>query len=165
MSVLIDEIDIKILNLLQQNARLNHKELGDKLHKAPTTIYSRISKLEKFGLIKAYVALLSPERIDRKQTVYVRIVLKEHDKNALQQFEELLNSLPEAMEAYQITGDYDFMLRVMTKDMDSYYRFLGDKLFESGFIVKTDSTVIMRESKKITAFALQPDDLKKATGL
>lgn len=157
MSIQLDDIDIKILNHLQQNARLNHKELGDRLHKAPTTIYTRITKLEKAGLIKGYVALLNQKKIHMGQTVYTHVQLKNHSEETMQQFENAINNMPEVMECYHLTGDYDFLLRIVVKDIETYHQFLVNNLFRIGLVAKMDSAVVMRESKRVTAFELRPD--------
>jgi Lrp/AsnC family leucine-responsive transcriptional regulator len=160
MDIVLDDIDIKILNYLQQNAKLNHKEIGDKLFKAPTTIYNRISRLEKAGLVKGYVAILDQEKILHGQTVYTHVQLKNHSQDTFELFEDSINAMPEVMECYHSSGDYDFLLRIVTRDMKAYHRFLTTVLFNTGLIAKTDTTVIMREAKKVTAYALRLDQLQ-----
>jgi Lrp/AsnC family transcriptional regulator, leucine-responsive regulatory protein len=155
MQILLDDVDIAILSHLQQNARLNHKELGEKVHKAPTTVYSRISRMEKAGLIRGYVALLNQNEIHLGQNVYTHVQIRDHSEESLTQFEEAIRLLPEVMECYHLTGDYDFLMRVAVKDIQAYHTFLMTKLFQIKTISKVDSAVVMRESKKVTAYPLE----------
>ena len=162
MEISIDETDIKILNLLQQNARLSHKEMGDRLHKAPTTIFTRIAKMEKAGLIRAYVALLAPARVRRGQTIFTHVQLNTHSEESMRFFCEAILAMPEVMECYQLTGAFDFMLRVVVEDVASFEQFLVGSLFKTGLIAKTESTIIIREIKKETAYALSLNQVQRS---
>jgi DNA-binding Lrp family transcriptional regulator len=150
----IDEIDLKLLNLLQQNSRITIRSLSEKLFLSTTPIYERIKKLEKSGLIKQYITLLDPKKIDKNLTVYISINLTKHTKEVVEQFEQAIEKLDEVSECYYISGNFDFLLKVYCKDMDAYHDFLTDKLSIIENIAQFYSSFVLTNSKLSYQFKL-----------
>ena len=150
----IDEIDLKLLNLLQDNSRITIRNLSEKLFLSTTPIYERIKKLEKSGLIKQYITLLDPKKIDRNLIVFISINLTKHTKEVVESFEKAIAKLDEVSECYYISGNFDFLLKVYCKDMDAYHDFLTDKLSVIENISQFYSSFVLTNSKLTYKFNL-----------
>ncbi len=124
----LDAKDLQILHLLQQNARITVKEIADKVHLSTTPVHERIRRLEANGVIKQYVALLDHTKLNRGLIAICYVSLKEHSKAAGTKFVKAIQQMPEVMECYTISGEFDFMLKVMTADMNAYHDFHVNKL-------------------------------------
>jgi len=124
----LDNTDIKILELLQENSKITAKTIGENLNLSQTPIFERIKKLEKEGYIKNYMAVLSEWKLGLKQTVFIGITLKGHTRSYLEKFLSKVNNFPEVLECYQVTGNFDFILKVIVKDIDAYQTFVETKL-------------------------------------
>lgn len=147
--------DIRILQLLQHDARITNKEIADKLGKSITPIYERIKKLEAEGYIDRYVALLNKDKIGKALTAFTHVQLKEHSQPVLKTFEKEVVKIPEVMECYHMTGQYDFLLRVAIQDMKEYQDFMMNKLAVIANIGTVQSFFVSTQSKQETAFALK----------
>lgn len=147
----LDPTDRGILQHLQQNALLTTKELATQLNLSYTPVYERIRKLEKEGVIKKYVALLDREKIGKNLVVFCNISLKEHSRANGERFVKAIMAFGEVMECYNISGGYDFMLKVVVQDMPAYQQFLMEKLGTLDSIGNTHSTFVMSEIKHGTA--------------
>ena len=146
--------DIRILQLLQQDARITNKEIADKLGKTITPIYERIKKLEAEGYIDKYVALLNKDKIGKALTAFTHVQLKEHSQPVLKTFEKEVIRIPEVMECYHMTGQYDFLLKVAIQDMKEYHDFMLNKLATIANIGTVQSFFVLSHAKQETAFAL-----------
>ncbi len=156
----LDKTDIQILALLQQNARLTNKEIAHSIHKSVTPVYERIKRLEREGYIKGYKALLDRNKIGRTLLAITNVQLKEHAQDMLQIFETQIKEFPEVMECYNMTGVYDYLLKIVVKDMNSYQDFVMNKLAGLPNIHQVQSSFIMTEIKNDTAYYIMPDDLE-----
>lgn len=143
----LDNTDHQILKALQSDSTLTTKELAAIIHLSPTPIYERVKKLERQGYIKKYVAILDSEKLDKGLTVFCNITLKEHTREIGNQFVEDIRSLHEVTECYNISGDYDFLLKVMVKDMKHYQDFVINSLGSIQNIGSAHSTFVMGEIK------------------
>ncbi|MBP6385590.1 MAG: Lrp/AsnC family transcriptional regulator [Pseudarcicella sp.] len=148
----LDNTDKEILKHLQQDALLTTKELASRLNLSPTPVYERVRRLEKDGVIKKYVALLDREKITKDLMVFCSIRLKEHAQKAGAKFVKEVVGLEEVQECYNISGDYDFILKIIVKDMREYQSFLMNKLAALDNIGSTHSNFVMSEIKYETAF-------------
>ncbi|NMH86050.1 Lrp/AsnC family transcriptional regulator [Flavivirga algicola] len=145
--MLLDKIDLRILNILQHNSNLTTKELAAKVNLSTTPVFERVKKLEKEGYIKKYKAVLDAEKLDRGLMVFCNIRLKEHTRKIGNQFVKDILSLDEVTECYNISGDYDFLLKVLVKDMKHYQNFVLNHLGELQNIGSAHSTFVMGEIK------------------
>ncbi len=150
----LDTIDKSILRNLQEDAHLTTKELSNRLNLSPTPVYERVRRLEKEGVIKGYVALVDREKIEKDLMVFCNIRLKEHAQEAGAKFVRDIVKLEEVMECYNISGEYDFMLKIVVKDMREYQSFLMNKLASLENIGSTHSTFVMSEIKSKTALEI-----------
>ena len=150
----IDEIDLKLLNLLQENSRITIKSLAEKLFLSTRPVYERIKKLEKAGYIKQYITLLDPKKIDKNLIVYISINLSSHTKAAVEAFEKAIEKLDEVSECYYVSGNFDFLLKVYCRDMDDYHDFITDKLSIIENISQFYSSFVLSNSKLTYRFKL-----------
>lgn len=141
--VQLDEVDLKLLDLLQQNGKITTKEIAQSVHLSPTPVYERIKRLEKEGVIEKYVALVNPEKVGKGLIVFCDITLKEHTKEIGDQFVKEIMSLQYVSECYNISGDYDFRLKVMVRDMKHYQEFVLNDLGAIKNIGSAHSTFVM----------------------
>ncbi|MDY6801738.1 MAG: Lrp/AsnC family transcriptional regulator [Bacteroidota bacterium] len=143
----LDEIDKKLLNILQMNSRITIRELSEKLHLSTTPIHERIKKLEKGGYIQQYITLIDPKKIGKKLIVYISVSLKIHTKEAIEEFEKHISTMNEVMEAFYVSGNSDFLLKVYCNDMDDFHHFVTNKFSVIGNINQFFSSFVMSESK------------------
>jgi Lrp/AsnC family leucine-responsive transcriptional regulator len=146
----IDEFDKKILRLLQHNARMTNKDLATKLGLSITPIFERVRKLEKRGYIKRYVAVLDHEKLDRSMIVFLHIKMQAHNNESIMRLMEEVNKLDEVMECYHVTGETDFLLKVLVPNMRAYEDFVLGKLTKVKGIGNINSSIVMREVKHKT---------------
>ena len=146
---MLDEIDIKLLKLLQNNSNITTKELAGQVNLSVTPVFERIKKLEGEGYIKKYIAILDADKMDRSLTAFCNITLKEHTKEIGNKFVHDIKSLEEVTECYNTSGDYDFLLKVMVKNMKHYQDFVFNKLGSLDSIGSAHSTFVMAEVKNI----------------
>ncbi len=147
----IDEIDKRILKHLQQDSKKTNKEIANDLGLSVTAIYERIKKMEREGVISRYVALVNPETVDKGFMVLCQIKLIQHKKTFLTKFEQEVTSLPEVIECLHVSGDYDYILKVLVKDMDAYREFMVTKLTSLDHIGSTKSIFTINKVKQSTA--------------
>ena len=150
----LDPIDTEILKLLQIDATLNHKEIAFKLNKSIATIHERIRRLKKQGYIKRIVAILDRKKINRSLVAFSHVFLKAHTAETLVEFETEVAKFSEVMECFQMTGAYDFILRIATSDMDAYHLFLRNKLATLPNVSTVQSFFVLSETKSDTAYPL-----------
>jgi Lrp/AsnC family transcriptional regulator, leucine-responsive regulatory protein len=150
----LDSIDLRILQLLQHDARMTTKEIADKLGKSVTPVYERIKRLEDQGYIQRYVALLNKELIGKHLTAYTTVQLKEHSASALRGFEKEVIKFPEVMECYHMSGRFDFLIKIAIRDMKEYNELLMGKLATLANVGGLETFFVLSEGKKETAYAL-----------
>lgn len=151
---IIDEIDRKLLNILQDNSRITIRELSEKLHLSTTPIHERIKKLEKNGFIKNYVTLLDPKMLGKRLTVYVTVSLANHTKEVVDEFERDMKKMPEVMECYYVSGSWDFLLKIQCEDMEDYHNFVIHRFSVTKNITQYVSSFVMSETKISHKFEL-----------
>ncbi len=150
----LDIIDRQILSLLQANARITTKEISEKLGLTKTPIYERIKKLERKKIIKKYVTILDNRQIDLSLVVYINVLLNKHTKEAVGSFENQVKNFDEVMECYYISGNADFLVKVVCKDMDDYHDFIMNKFSIIENINQFYSSFVLSESKTETAYSI-----------
>lgn len=142
-----DEIDKKILFFLQKDSKITTKELSIHLNLSSTAVYERIKKLEKKGIIEKYVALINKEKVEKAFVVFCQIKLIQHKHAYVKKFEKEVIKFEEVLECYNVSGDYDYFLKIVVKNMEEYHDFLNDKLTTLDHISSAHSTFIMNEVK------------------
>lgn len=147
----LDDADKKILRQLQENARLTNKDLAKKLGLSITPVFERVRKLEKRGFIKKYVAVLDNEKVNRGMTVFLHIKMQSHNHESIERLMQEVQSLEEVMECYHVTGETDFLMKVLVPNMRAYEDFVLGKLTKISGIGNINSSIVMREVKHKTS--------------
>lgn len=143
----LDDTDIRILRELQANARLSYKELGALVSLSSTPIFERVKRLERDGYIKRYVCVLDAEKLHKGFVVFCSVKLSPLNKAVAQQFCETICQIPEVTECYNISGQYDYLLKVHAPDMKYYQEFILNVLGELPMLGSLTSTFVMEEVK------------------
>jgi len=141
--VSLDQKDLAILKLLQHNARITVKEISDKVNLSTTPVYERIKWMEETGVIKQYATLVDPAKLNKRLMVIVYVSLKQHNKTAGSKFVKAMNEMSEVLECFSISGEFDFMLKVVVEDMNAYYDFHVNRLSEMENIGNVQSVFVM----------------------
>ena len=139
----IDEKDLMILRILQQNARATVKEIADAVHLSTTPVHERIKRMEQNGVIKQYATLLDHAKVKKGLMVICYVSLRQHDKVEGAKFIQRIQEMNEVIECYNISGEFDFMLKVVAADMDDYYHFHVNKLSQAENIGHVQSVFVM----------------------
>ena len=150
----LDATDIAISKLLQKDALLTNKEIAYQINKSIATIHERIRKLKEQGYIKKVVALLDRKKVDKNLIAFSQVLLNDHAAKTLNDFEQEVAKFPEVMECFQMTGTFDFLLRIATSDMDAYHSFYRNKLAMLPNITTVQSFFVLSETKSDTAYPL-----------
>jgi Lrp/AsnC family transcriptional regulator, leucine-responsive regulatory protein len=139
----VDEKDRAILQLLQENAKLTVREIAHQVHLSPTPVHERIKRMEDTGVIRQYAALVDHSKVKKGLMVICYVSLNEHNKRSGAKFIKTINELEEVIECYNISGEFDFMLKVVVENMDAYYDFHVNKLSQLENIGQLQSTFVM----------------------
>ena len=139
----LDDIDIAILRELQQNAKASIKEISSKVHLSTTPVHERIKRLEQSGVIKQYATLLDHSKVNKGLMVICYVSLKQHDKKEGAKFIKSILSFNEVIECFSISGEFDFMLKVVAESMETYYDFHVNKLSQAENIGHVQSVFVM----------------------
>lgn len=150
----LDEIDQKILAALQANARLSNVELASSAGLSPSPCLRRVRALEDEGIIKGYAALVDQEAVGLPVSVFVMVSLERQVEQALEVFEARVSALPEVMECYLMTGDSDYLLRVVTRDLQAYERFLMHQLTKFPGVSSIKSSFALKQVVYRTALPI-----------
>lgn len=143
----LDETDRKILRILQRNSDLTVKELAVKLHLSTSPTFERQKRLERDGYIERYMAVVNPHKVGNGIMVLCNIRLKQHSQELIQEFMNVVQNLEEITECYNTSGDYDFLIKVYTRDMKSYQQFMLNTLGTINCIGSLHSIFIIDETK------------------
>lgn len=152
--MLIDDIDKKLLALMQEDASLSVAQLAERVGLTTTPCWRRVQRLEREGYIRARVALLDPEKLGLGLSVFVLIRTDRHTPEWLERFSRAVSAFPEVVEVNRLAGEYDYLLRVVTHDIASYDRFYR-KLIEAVDLSDVTSSFSMEEIKYSTALPLE----------
>ena len=147
MEEILDQTDLQLLRLLALDAKITTKDLAGKVNLSPSPVFERIKRLEASGFIKRYIALIDAEKLNYGLIIFCNIKLKHHDKTIGHDFVTDIMKLDEVVECYNISGDFDFLLKVYARDMKHYQDFVFNKLGSVTSIGSTHSTFVMCENK------------------
>ncbi len=150
----LDKTDHKLLELLQKDSKRTNKDIANRLNLSVTAVYERIRKLERGGVISKYVALVAPEKVARSFLAFCQIKLVQHTKTNVVDFESEVTKLSEVLECFHVSGEYDYILKVMVRDMQEYREFMLNKLTALKHIGSTQSTFVISPVKSTTALSL-----------
>ncbi|MCB4799107.1 Lrp/AsnC family transcriptional regulator [Neotamlana laminarinivorans] len=150
----MDKIDRKILMELQKNAKQNTKEIASKVGLSVTPTYERIKKLEQQQVIKSHVVLLDRDKIGKHVLAYCQVSLLKHKKELLDNFKEQSCLLSEIMECHHVSGNFDFLLKVVVGNISEFHHFINEKLSVVDGIAKIQSSFVVDPVKENSIFCL-----------
>lgn len=154
----IDEIDIKLLNALQKDAKANTKELCEVTNLSKTPVYERIHRLENDGVITGYIATIDHSKVGLPLVVFCNVSLAEHNDVHFSQFIEDIAKIDEVMECYSTGGLYDILIKVVLKDLQHYNTFVHERLTNVRGIAKIQSSFVLSEIKKTNVLQITTND-------
>ncbi|MBO4634289.1 MAG: Lrp/AsnC family transcriptional regulator [Bacteroidales bacterium] len=152
--VVLDNVDLQILRALQENARLTTKELAARVHLSTTPVFERMKRLEREGFIKQYMAVLDAEKLGRGFTVFCSVKLKQMTRAVARDFISVIRDIPQVAECYNISGEYDYLLKIQAPDMKYYNEFIINVLGTIDSIGSILSSFVMDEIKNTHAIYL-----------
>lgn len=147
MAALLDTTDIKILSCLQENCRLTMKEIASTIHLSVTPTFERLKRLEREGYIRKYMAVLDAEKLNCGFVAFCYIKMKQHSYENSLRIMEAVQQINEIAECYNISGEYDFLLKIYAKDMKSYQQFILRILGDLDCIGSLNSSFVLGEVK------------------
>ena len=154
MKTHLDEKDVQILSLLQADGRMTNADLAKQVNLSPPSALQRVRALEKAGLIKGYVALLDPDRLGLKLTALVMVRLSLHQERPIEQFRKSIQDIPEILECFHVSGEFDFLLKVVVKDIRAYEQLVREKFTKIKGLQQINTSFVMGIPKQTTAIPL-----------
>jgi len=143
----LDRTDLLLLAELQRNGRLTNADLAERVHLSPSACLRRVQRLERDGVIAGYRAEVSAERLGLGLQAFVRVQLKHHDSTAVAGFAALVNGWEEVVACHALTGDMDYLLQVVVRDLEHFSRFLLDRLLNQPAVDDVNSSFVLRTVK------------------
>lgn len=151
----LDETDLRILNALQVDSAVSNVELAARVGLSPSPCLARVRALERSGIILRQVALLDPGLLGANVNVFIQITLERQTEAALAAFEAAMQDLPDVMECYLMSGDADYLLRVVVQDIGSFREFIIDRLTKTPGVVNIRSSFALKQAKYKTALPIE----------
>lgn len=143
----LDKVDLQILRTLQENARLTTKELAARVNLSSTPVFERLKRLENNGYIKKYIAVLDAEKLNQGFVVFCNVKLKRMNRDIAADFAKVVQDIPEVTECYNISGSFDYLLKIHAPNMKYYQEFLLNVLGTIDSLGSVESTFVMYEVK------------------
>ncbi|MBR2203165.1 MAG: Lrp/AsnC family transcriptional regulator [Prevotella sp.] len=143
----LDSVDIQILRCLQQDARITIKDLSREVNLSASPVFERIKRMEREGYIKRYVTVLDAEKLHKGFIVFCSVRLSPLNKKVAEEFCKIIQDIPEVTECYNISGHYDYLLKVHSPDMKYYQEFILNTLGQLSMLGSLESTFVMEEVK------------------
>ena len=144
----LDKIDTRILEILQKDSNRTTKSIAEELGMTTSPVFERIKKLEKEGFIKKYVAVLDNKRIGLKLTVFIGITLQGHTRSYLEKFVTEINNFPEIVECHRVSGNYDYLLKLIVEDIEAYETVIISKLTLLPYLGNVQSLITLSTGKE-----------------
>lgn len=148
----LDQIDRRILEILQKEGRISNADLAERIHLSPTPTLERVKRLERDGFIESYVAVLNPAKMEAAMTAFVEVNLDRTNEDVLDRFAAATKTIPEIVECNMIAGGFDYLLKIRVEDMAAYRKFMGAGLAGVPGIRTTHSFIVMEKVKNETAY-------------
>lgn len=143
----LDKFDVAILRVLQRNARASLQEVSDAVGLTTSPCWARIKRMEENGVIEGYTVKVNAEKVGRPEQLIVQLTLNKHTDAAITEFTKHLEAIPEVVEAYLVSGDYDYVLRLSVRDTRDYERLLRQKLYKIPGLRHSKSSFVLRSLK------------------
>lgn len=150
----LDSLDKRLLGHLQQDARLSTAELARRLELSGPGLQKRMRKLERQGVIRGYATVIDREAVGLDLLCFVHVTLAHHRPNSVKRFPEKIKNMPEVLECHFLTGEFDYLLKVVVANHDHLEKFLFGKLMKAGGVDRTRTSIVVKEVKSSTALPL-----------
>lgn len=147
MTEKLDKVDLQILRTLQENARLTTKELAAQVSLSSTPVFERLKRLEREGYIKKYIAVLDADKLNQGFVVFCNVKLRRMNKDIAMEFTRIIQNIPEVTECYNISGSYDYLLKIHAPNMKYYQEFIINALGTIDSLGSLESMFVMDEVK------------------
>ncbi|WP_077921898.1 Lrp/AsnC family transcriptional regulator [Spirosoma sp. 209] len=154
---LLDKTDRRILSLIQTNARLTIQEIGQQINLSKTPVHERIKRLEREGVISQYVTLIDKKKVGNSLMVYCQVTLDKQTRDTFAGFDTAVRDLPEVLECNRVSGTFDYLLKIISRDMDAYNRFYQERLSVIPGMLHISSFFVMDEVKNSTVIPVATD--------
>jgi len=158
----LDDFDLRILMEVQRDGAVTHARLAERVHLSASQCSRRVQRLESLGVIDHYTAVLSREHLKLGVMAYVMVTLRSHSAENLESFRSLIVSLPEVLDCAKITGDADYLLKVVTTDLVRYNDMLTEKLMRAAEVSMVRSSIVLQELKSTSQMPLPALDVLNA---
>ena len=152
---MLDELDIAILEILQTDARLSNAELARRVNLSPPATLTRVRRLEENNLIKSHVTLVNRRRAGYDMLCFVSVSLQLHDIEQVTGFRDIVGEIPEVLECHHVTGDYDYLLKVVAHNTKDLENFLLEKLTPIPGVARIHTSLVLNEVKSTTVIPLK----------
>lgn len=152
---MLDDLDRSLLRYLQEDARLSNAELARRVNLSAPGLQKRLRKLEESGVIEQYAALVDHEALGYDMLCFIQVTLQRHEPRAIHAFRELVQSMPEVLECFHITGEYDYLLKVIVRNRKHLEHFLVETLTPVPAMDKIRTSLVLSEIKNTTAVPIE----------
>jgi Lrp/AsnC family leucine-responsive transcriptional regulator len=151
----LDSSDLRLLAALQENARLSHVELAERVHLSPSQCQRRLKKLEQQGVIRGYATLLERDKLGLRVMAFVNVTLEKHGENPARDFRHTIAHEEAFLECWSVSGDADYLLRVVATDLKGFSDFLMYRLLRMPMVANVRSSILLEPIKHTTALPLR----------
>lgn len=153
-SLRLDAVDRRLLTLLQDSGRATHRELARQVELSPPALQKRLQKLQDAGVIQRYAALVDREAVGLDLLCFVQVTLAHHEPEAVQGFRDALRGIPEVLECHHLTGEFDYLMKVVVRNHKALERLLFEKLTPIRGVDKVRTSIVLRAIKESTALPI-----------
>ena len=154
MTISLDEVDRRLLRVLQGDGRITNADLAKRCHLSPAACHERVKRLRDRGVITGYAALLDPALVDRALLIFVEVVLDRTTGESFEDFAAAIGRAPEVLECHMVAGGFDYLIKARVKDMEAYRSFLGDILVKMPGVRETRTYAVLEEVKNTVSLAV-----------
>lgn len=158
MNIYFDETDAKILSILQGEGRISNRDLADHINLSPPATLMRVRRLEEMGIIAGYVALLGRERLGYDMVCFVSVTLQMHQLEQVERFRQAVQAMPQVLECHHVTGDHDYLLKVVVQNRQDLERFVMAVLTPIQGISRIQTSLVLNEIKHTTVLPIPKND-------
>jgi len=150
----LDELDVAILRELQADGRISNVDLAQRINLSPPATHTRLKRLQEQGTIRQYVALVDQEQLGYDMTCFVNISLQLHQVEELEGFRAIINEMPQVLACYHVTGEFDYLLKVVVRDRRDLQRFVVEELTPIPGVARIYTSLVLSEVKSTTALPI-----------
>lgn len=151
----LDEVDVQILAILQADGRITNADLAKRVNLSPPSVLQRVRTLEKAGLIRGYYGLLDAERLGFRITALAMISLSLHQEQPIERFRKAINEIPEVLECYHVSGEFDFLLKIVVRDIRGYEQLIRERLSKIKGMGQIKTSFVLAQTKYTTQLPIQ----------